>query len=86
MKQIICLLFLLLLSSKGFAQEKQNMTEANSSQTASYPGGDQAFADDFLKMVYAYTDIHQYSVNGKFFFVFDVTKKEGFPILMFYLK
>jgi hypothetical protein len=40
------------------------------SQSAEFPGGDSAFANEFLQMVHAYIDLQKYAVNGKICFRF----------------
>ncbi|MCW3160853.1 energy transducer TonB [Chryseobacterium oryctis] len=42
------------------------------SRNAEFPGGDDAFTKEFLRMVHAYIDLRKYAVNGQFVFVFDV--------------
>lgn len=58
----------------GFSQEVKAEPVPLSEQ-AQFPGGDKAFANEFLKMVHAYIDLGQYSVNGEFVFIFDVNEK-----------
>lgn len=72
-------LFVLLFSLMGmhcFSQESQSKNEnVISTQDAEFPGGDSAFAKEFLKMIYSYIDLRQYAVNGKFIFLFDIDEK-----------
>ena len=76
MKKTIITLFLFFSGFKGYSQktqvQNQFQKENITSQTAEFPGGDSAFADEFLKMIHAYIDLQKYAVNGKFVFVFDV--------------
>ncbi|PJJ64695.1 energy transducer TonB [Chryseobacterium geocarposphaerae] len=75
MKKTIITLLLFFIGFKGYAQESQSQIQKENitnSQTAEFPGGDSAFANEFLKMVHAYIDLQKYAVNGKFVFVFDV--------------
>jgi hypothetical protein len=75
MKKTIITLFLFFMGFKGYAQETQTQTQKENimtSQSAEFPGGDSAFANEFLQMVHAYIDLQKYAVNGKFVFVFDV--------------
>lgn len=58
---------------KGYSQENQTQNEqVSTSQNAEFPGGDDAFAKEFLKMIHAYIDMNKYAANGQFVFVFDI--------------
>ncbi|WP_267404787.1 MULTISPECIES: energy transducer TonB [unclassified Chryseobacterium] len=76
MKKTIITLLLFFIGFKGYSQETQSQNQIQkeniNSQTAEFPGGDSAFANEFLKMVHAYIDLQKYAVNGQFVFVFDV--------------
>ncbi|MEN4762144.1 energy transducer TonB [Chryseobacterium sp. C39-AII1] len=76
MKKTIITLLLFFIGFKGYSQETQSKNQIQkeniNSQTAEFPGGDSAFANEFLKMVHAYIDLQKYAVNGRFVFVFDV--------------
>ncbi|MBO6185276.1 MAG: energy transducer TonB [Chryseobacterium sp.] len=66
--------FILLIGFKSFAQESKVESE-NLSRTekAEFPGGDEVFTKEFLKMIHGYIDLRKYAVNGQFTFLFDVT-------------
>lgn len=72
MKKYLLILFLT-LSFNGFSQEI-SIQPVPESESASFPGGDEAFSKEFLKMVHSYIDLQLYSVNGKFVFIFDVNE------------
>lgn len=72
MKKYILILFLF-CGFVGYAQESQPQNgNVTTSRNAEFPGGDDAFTQEFLQMVHAYLDLDKYAVNGKFVFVFDV--------------
>ncbi|MCS4303557.1 energy transducer TonB [Chryseobacterium sp. BIGb0232] len=72
MKQTI-LIVLLFFGFMGYSQESQAPKEkVMTSQNVEFPGGDDAFAKEFLQMVHSYIDLGKYAVNGQFVFVFDV--------------
>lgn len=74
MKKTI-LILLLTLGVMGYSQEsKASKENISASQNAEFPGGDDAFAKEFLQMIHSYIDMGKYAVNGKFVFVFDVDK------------
>lgn len=74
------LFILLLLGFKGFSQETsaqyryQYQNEAGF-QKAEFPGGEDAFRKEFLKMVYAYIDVALYAIKGEVTFIFNVDPK-----------
>ena len=76
MRKIVSVL-LILISEFGFSQttENKDTTKFISAKKAEFPGGDEAFAKEFLYMVYAYIDLNMYAVNGKFTFLFDIDEK-----------
>jgi len=39
---------------------------------AEFPGGENAFKNEFMKMVHSYVDTSIYAVNGKFTFVIEI--------------
>ncbi|MFN3020090.1 hypothetical protein ACK1KB_03755 [Chryseobacterium sp. TY3] len=47
----------------------------NDTIKAEYPGDDNAFRNDFMKMVHAYIDLSSYKVEGPFVFAFDIDEK-----------
>lgn len=65
---------ILLIGFKSFAQESkveaENLTKT---EKAEFPGGDEVFTKEFLKMIHGYIDLRKYAVNGQFTFLFDVT-------------
>lgn len=84
MKKYLLILFLF-LGFIGYSQDSKVQTAAIvNSQNAEFPGGDDAFTKEFLRMIYAYIDLKKYAVNGKFVFVFDVNtsgKVENLDVL-----
>ncbi|MCD1115288.1 energy transducer TonB [Chryseobacterium turcicum] len=68
------LVLFLLIGFKSFAQESKFESE-NLSRTekAEFPGGDEVFTKEFLKMIHGYIDLRKYAVNGQFTFLFDIT-------------
>lgn len=65
---------ILLIGFKSFAQESkveaENLTKT---EKAEFPGGDEVFTKEFLKMIHGYIDLRKYAVNGQFTFLFDIT-------------
>lgn len=53
---------------------------------AEFPGGETAFRNEFMKMVYGYVDITAYAVNGKFSFIIVIDEKGKMSELMIYPK
>lgn len=74
------LLIFLLLGFKAFSQETtaqyryQYQNDADF-QKAEFPGGEDAFRKEFLKMVYAYIDVALYAIKGEVTFIFNVDPK-----------
>lgn len=63
----------LLIGFKSFAQESKVESEKFTvTEKAEFPGGDEAFTKEFLKMIYGYIDLRKYAVNGMFTFLFDI--------------
>lgn len=58
-----------------FSQTSTQSGVTQNYQKAQFPGGDEGFIDEFLKMIHAYIDLRHYAVNGKFTFIFDVDEK-----------
>lgn len=77
--------FILLIGFKSFAQESKTESEKFTvTEKAEFPGGDDAFSKEFLKMIHGYIDMDKYAVNGKFTFLFDVStegKVENLKVL-----
>lgn len=63
MKKLICLVFIF-LNTLIFAQ--------NYDTKAEFPGGQNAFQNEFMRMVDSYVDTNIYAVNGKFTFIIEV--------------
>lgn len=65
---------ILLIGVKSFAQEsKVESEDLTRTEKAEFPGGDEVFTKEFLKMIHGYIDLRKYAVNGQFTFLFDVT-------------
>ncbi|WP_294334102.1 energy transducer TonB [uncultured Chryseobacterium sp.] len=77
MKKYLLLLPLLLFSGKGFSQSNnaQPQTAIADYQKAEFPGGDEAFKQEFMNMVHAYIDMALYAVQGKVTFIFNIDPK-----------
>ena len=67
MKKIIVLVFIF-LNTFIFAQ--------NYDTKAEFPGGENAFQKEFMRMVHSYVDTNIYAVNGKFTFIIEVDEAE----------
>ncbi len=59
-------------SSQFFAQTAQPTEIAQQNRKAEFPGGENAFRNEFMRMVHAYFDISAYAVNGKFSFIITI--------------
>ena len=77
MKKFI-VLFFVFLNTLLFAQ--------NYDTKAEFPGGQNAFRNEFMKMVHGYVDITAYAVNGKFSFVLTIDEKGKMSELKIYPK
>ena len=77
MKKFI-FLFFVFLNTLLFAQ--------NYDTKAEFPGGQNAFRNEFMKMVHGYVDLTAYSVNGKFSFVLTIDEKGKMSELKIYPK
>lgn len=77
MKKYFLILFLLLLSGKAFSQETavQSQEAGNNYQKAEFPGGDEAFQQEFMNMVYSYIDMALYAIQGQVTFIFNIDTK-----------
>gem|GEM_PF-537482 len=74
MKSVFLFLFFL-FSFSVFSQTTPKNVNNTYDIKAEYPGGDNAFRNDFIKMVHAYMDLSSYKVEGPFVFVFDIDEK-----------
>ena len=80
MKKYLLILPLLLIGFKGFSQQQtaavqyQYQNDADF-QKAEFPGGEDAFRKEFLKMVYAYIDVALYAIKGEVTFIFNIDPK-----------
>ena len=82
-------LFLCLALSSSAIFYSQTETPQEKTQTnskAEFPGGQEAFRKEFMKMVHAYVDITAYAVNGKFSFVMTIDEKGKMSELKIYPK
>ncbi len=68
------LLVLAVFISSTFYSQNSDL-ESNVTRKAEFPGGQNAFRNEFMKMVYAYVDMTAYAVNGKFSFVITIDEK-----------
>jgi len=72
----------LLISVPAFSQSETSKT----STKAEFPGGQEAFRKEFMKMVHGYVDMTAYAVNGKFSFVLTIDEKGKMSELKIYPK
>ena len=78
---------ILLIGFKSFAQESKVESEKFTvTEKAEFPGGDEAFTKEFLKMIHGYIDLRNMrSMVSLLFFSMSI-RKERLRILRFYLK
>ncbi len=74
MTRYLFLLFSLGISSQLLAQTAQPTETTVQNRQAEFPGGENAFRNEFMRMVHAYFDISAYAVNGKFSFIITIDK------------
>ena len=72
MTKYLFLIFPLCFSSRFIAQTKQQTETSQQNRQAEFPGGENAFRNEFMKMVHGYFDITAYAVNGKFSFIITI--------------
>ncbi len=72
MTKYLFLIFSLFLSSRFTAQTKLQTETSQQNRQAEFPGGENAFRNEFMKMVHGYFDITAYAVNGKFSFIITI--------------
>lgn len=77
------LIFAIFISSSFYSQ---NSDLSNVSGKAEFPGGQEAFRKEFMKMVYAYVDMTAYAVNGKFSFIITIDEKGKMSEMKIYPK
>ncbi|WP_312767369.1 hypothetical protein [Epilithonimonas sp.] len=82
----ILLTITLLLSSTAYSQTEISKGITIPDSKAEFPGGQDAFKNEFMKMVHAYVDITAYAVNGKFSFVLTIDEKGKMSELKIYPK
>lgn len=75
MKKILFVATFLFSCTQYFTQTKTTEAEANLTQKAQFPNGENAFRKEFMNMVYAYVDVTAYAVNGKFTFIITIDEK-----------
>lgn len=73
--RIFLLVITLLISCNAYPQAETNKTTIISDSKAEFPGGQNAFRQEFMKMIHGYFDISAYAVNGKFSFVITIDEK-----------
>jgi len=59
---------------------------SNVTRKAEFPGGQEAFRNEFMKMVHGYVDLTAYAVNGKFSFVITIDEKGKMSEMKIYPK
>ncbi|MCJ7933810.1 MAG: hypothetical protein MUW56_09280 [Chryseobacterium sp.] len=66
MKKYIVILFLF-FGFYGYSQQSTAQNEnAATTKSTEFPCGDDAFTQEFLKMIHAYIDLKKDAVNGKY--------------------
>lgn len=75
MVKYVFLLFSVCFSTKCFAQTAQPTETVQQNRQAEFPGGENAFRNEFMKMVHGYFDITAYAVNGKFSFIITIDEQ-----------
>lgn len=76
----------LLISVPAFSQSETTKTSTAAYSKAEFPGGQEAFRKEFMKMVHGYVDMTAYAVNGKFSFVLTIDEKGKMSELKIYPK
>jgi len=80
------LLMALLISTPAFSQSETIKTSILADSKAEFPGGQDAFRKEYMRMVYAYVDMTAYAVNGKFSFILTIDEKGKMSELKIYPK
>ncbi|UQB67705.1 energy transducer TonB [Epilithonimonas zeae] len=80
------LIIALLSSNVAFSQSEATKTSTLADSKAEFPGGQEAFRKEFMKMVHAYVDITAYAVNGKFSFIITIDEKGKMSEMKIYPK
>src|SRR6218665_644811 len=80
------LLMTLLISTPAFSQSETTKSSILADSKAEFPGGQDAFRKEFMRMVYAYVDMTAYAVNGKFSFILTIDEKGKMSELKIYPK
>lgn len=62
------------MSSLSYSQTQSQSEVTVANQKAEYPGGQEVFRNEFMRMIYAYVDLTAYAVNGKFSFIITIDK------------
>lgn len=68
-------IFALSFSANFYSQTETPQEKTQINSKAEYPGGQEVFQKEFMRMVYAYVDLTAYAVNGKFSFVMTIDEK-----------
>jgi len=76
----------LLISTPAFSQSETIKTSILADSKAEFPGGQDAFRKEYMRMVYAYVDMTAYAVNGKFSFILTIDEKGKMSELKIYPK
>jgi hypothetical protein len=85
MKSVL-LIIALLISNVAFSQSETTKTTISADSKAEFPGGQEAFRKEFMKMVHGYVDLTAYAVNGKFSFIITIDEKGKMSELKIYPK
>jgi len=80
------LIIALLISNVAFSQSETTKTSTLADSKAEFPGGQDAFRKEFMKMVHGYVDLTAYAVNGKFSFVITIDEKGKMSEMKIYPK
>ena len=82
----LLLIVALFFSTTYYSQSETTVQKTLITSKAEFPGGENAFRKEFMKMVHAYVDITAYAVNGKFSFVLIIDEKGKMSELKIYPK
>lgn len=82
----LLLIIALFFSTMYYSQSETAENTSPITTKAEFPGGENAFRKEFMKMVHAYVDITAYAVNGKFSFILIIDEKGKMSELKIYPK
>ena len=80
------LIIALSFSTAYYSQTETPQEKTSINSKAEYPGGQEVFRNEFMRMVYAYVDLTAYAVNGKFSFIITIDKNGKMSEMKIYPK